>query len=142
MSPARVSWHMEAENSKANSEIVFMKLSGEKLQLLRLICMSLYFDVSSGYNSFTCFLQCILLFLSLVCISPRCSLHETCQMQVWAYCFSLTESNCNDFGNVLAISFPSVNSVSGFNHHDVRNVWILGVFFFLIILILVLFKQR
>lgn len=51
-------------------------------------------------------------------------------MQSWAYCFSLTESNGNDFGNVLAISFPSVNLVSEFNHNDLRYVWVLSVFFF------------
>lgn len=64
---------------------------------------------------------------------------ETCQMQSWAYCFSLTESSGNDFRNVLAISIPSVNSVSEFNHNDLRNVWGLSVFF-LIILIFVLTK--
>lgn len=44
-------------------------------------------------------------------------------MQSWAYCFSLAELSGNDFGNVLAVSFPSVNSVSEFNHNDLRNVW-------------------
>lgn len=60
-------------------------------------------------------------------------------MQSWTYCFSLTESNGNNFGNVLAIFFPSVNSVSEFNRNDLRNVWVLSVF--LNILIFVLFKQ-
>lgn len=49
-------------------------------------------------------------------------------MQSWAYCFSLGELNGNDFGSVLAISFPSVNSVSEFNHNDLKHVWGLSGF--------------